>query len=262
MSLSPHTLALCEPMWARTGAHGSESMAVALTGEREGVPYRVLRSADATSFVGVVAVVAVAGVVPGAVSGSAERIPRVVAKEGIDRAFGLATDFHAQVVDGVDGAQRDGGGESMVHDERLCRGEGEENRLMDLFGAWRRRAALAVDEAGRLRVAGPAKRALAHGGRRTHLFMPTVGAELPLLAALASLRFGIRAGRSPFFWPSDVPRAGHEVARWRGCGNSTDAAMAMVGNMRLSTPWCAAALGPPFLPNLSRRVTVRYHAPP
>ena len=44
-------------------------------------------------------------------------------------------------------------------------------------------------------------------------------------------------------------------------GNST-AAMTMVANIRLSMLWYAAALGLPFFPNLSRRVSVCYYAPP
>ena len=91
-----------------------------------------------------------------------------------------------------------------------------------------------------------------------HLLMPTVGGELPLLAALASLGLGILAGAITLL-PGGV--GGQELAMTMligaAAGNSTDAAMAMVAIMRLSTLWYAAALGLPFFLYLSRRATAR-----
>ncbi len=87
-----------------------------------------------------------------------------------------------------------------------------------------------------------------------HILMPTVGGELPLRAAAAALGLANVAGAiTPL--PGGV--GGQELTMAyliRGvAGNSIANAMAMVGIMRLSTLWYAAALGLPFFLYLSRR---------
>ena len=87
-----------------------------------------------------------------------------------------------------------------------------------------------------------------------HVLMPTVGGELPLRAAVAALGLANVAGAiTPL--PGGV--GGQELTMAflvsSVAGNSTASAMAMVGIMRLSTLWYAAALGLPFFLYLSRR---------
>ena len=87
-----------------------------------------------------------------------------------------------------------------------------------------------------------------------HILMPTVGGELPLRAAVATLGLANVAGAiTPL--PGGV--GGQELTMAYlisdVAGNSTANAMAMVGIMRLSTLWYAAALGLPFFLYLSRR---------
>ena len=89
-----------------------------------------------------------------------------------------------------------------------------------------------------------------------HVLMPTVGGELPLRAAVAALGLANVAGAiTPL--PGGV--GGQELTMAflvsGVAGNSTASAMAMVGIMRLSTLWYAAALGLPFFLYLSRRYT-------
>ena len=87
-----------------------------------------------------------------------------------------------------------------------------------------------------------------------YLLMPTVGGELPLRAAVAALGLANVAGAiTPL--PGGV--GGQELTMAflisGVAGNSAANAMAMVGIMRLSTLWYAAALGLPFFLYLSRR---------
>ena len=87
-----------------------------------------------------------------------------------------------------------------------------------------------------------------------HILMPTVGGELPFRAAAATLGVANVVGAiTPL--PGGV--GGQELTMVfliSGVGgNSTANAMAMVGIMRLSTLWYAAALGMPFFLYLSRR---------
>ena len=89
-----------------------------------------------------------------------------------------------------------------------------------------------------------------------HMLMPTVGGELPLRAAVAALGLANVAGAiTPL--PGGV--GGQELTMAYlisgVAGNSIANAMAMVGIMRLSTLWYAAALGLPFFLHLSRRYT-------
>lgn len=86
------------------------------------------------------------------------------------------------------------------------------------------------------------------------MLMPTVGGEMPIRAALASLGIANVAGAvTPL--PGGV--GGQELALaflvGGASGNSTASALAMVGIMRISTLWYAAALGLPFFLWLSRR---------
>ena len=91
-----------------------------------------------------------------------------------------------------------------------------------------------------------------------HLLMPAVGGQLSLPAALASLGLGILAGAITLL-PAGV--GGQELIMTlligTASGNSTDAAIAMVAIMRLSTLWYATALGLPFFLYLSRHVSRR-----
>ena len=87
-----------------------------------------------------------------------------------------------------------------------------------------------------------------------HILMPTVGGELPFRAAAATLGVANVVGAiTPL--PGGV--GGQELTMVflisGVAGNSTANAMAMVGIMRLSTLWYAAALGMPFFLYLSRR---------
>ncbi len=87
-----------------------------------------------------------------------------------------------------------------------------------------------------------------------HMLMPTVGGELSLRAAAAVLGLANVAGAiTPL--PGGV--GGQELTMAYlisgVASNSTANAMAMVGIMRLSTLWYAAALGLPFFLYLSRR---------
>ena len=87
-----------------------------------------------------------------------------------------------------------------------------------------------------------------------YLLMPTVDGELPFRAAAATLGIANVAGAiTPL--PGGV--GGQELTMGflisSVGGNSTASAMAMVGIMRLSTLWYAAALGLPFFLYLSRR---------
>ena len=87
-----------------------------------------------------------------------------------------------------------------------------------------------------------------------HMLMPTVGGELPLRAAAAVLGLANVAGAiTPL--PGGVGGQELTMAFLIGgvASNSTANAMAMVGIMRLSTLWYAAALGLPFFLYLSRR---------
>lgn len=87
-----------------------------------------------------------------------------------------------------------------------------------------------------------------------HLLVPTVGGELPLRAAAATLGVANVAGA---ITPLPGGIGGQELTMGflisSVGGNSTASAMAMVGIMRLSTLWYAAALGLPFFLYLSRR---------
>ena len=95
-----------------------------------------------------------------------------------------------------------------------------------------------------------------------HLLMPAVGGELPLPAALASLGLGILAGAVTLLPAgAGVQELAMTLLIGAAADNSTDAAMAMVAIMRLSTLWYAAALGLPFFLYFSRRATAR-RAPP
>ena len=87
-----------------------------------------------------------------------------------------------------------------------------------------------------------------------YLLMPTVGGELPLRAAAASLGIANIAG---VITPLPGGIGGQEVTLafliGSVAGNSAANAMAMMLIMRLSTLWYAAVLGLPFFLYLSRR---------
>ena len=86
------------------------------------------------------------------------------------------------------------------------------------------------------------------------MLMPTVGGEMPVRAAVAALGVSNVAGAiTPL--PGGVGGQELTMAFLIGgaSGNSTASAMAMVGILRVSTLWYAAALGLPFFLYLSRR---------
>ena len=87
-----------------------------------------------------------------------------------------------------------------------------------------------------------------------HMLMPVGGGELPLRAAAASLGIANIAG---VITPLPGGAGGQELTMGVLIGsvaeNSTASTVAMVGIMRLSTLWYAAALGLPFFLLLSWR---------